>query len=1427
MAEEPIDTSFIKKLAKSAKKNRVKRVYYTHFFETKDLKETGLIQTKDKSIYDFVSLERTQNEWVRYYGFSNSNLYFELELVILSLYTDSGKPLEESRWRFAEVKFCLNNLKPHSGQHMYSYEYKTLIDYEKLRSDPSVSERTREKLYKIGSLSIEIVLPFSISRISFNGKLLRDGRDLVQSRFTMSTHPTSDKFDYRYRFSSKYLTESIIGSLEIDKNIDSKKAEEQLALMLENRLDQPMMFNMQFQSGDLPQVNAFFWGSKMRRLLNPYDNLLNNCNESTLETLCVWAESGCVIHLNRPVDHPNLLYGMIHSSFEYPSHIYQANCLVPGSDAESRIGTLKPFSNLEPNTRISIVSFKSRVYNIEVLSAIDDETKTGPLRVRLNHFDGWGIRNEFNFASKLRDVQKILWTFKISPMNCLTDPLVAENLLGGKGYSLVQMSKLISLNRRETFGYHPMDIKEANVKVPNGLVVSTQVYRLWLESDQNIKKIIEDLDMKRRSLTARTYIRNPLSKDYLPLVEHQKLLQEYCTEACTRLETFPISDKLKDHIYNELRSIFSDEDISNDNNSGKRFAIRSSAVGEDSLETSAAGQLKTILDAVGIQSIYRAIVSCWVSQFSFEAVVYKTQNGLAFNWPMGVVVQELIHCDYAGVAATCDPLSGNKDRLEITANPGLGEGVVAGRETETVHVNLSACTWDDSMECYVCNGFEKTISIERLNQGDSNHLDDFDIRSLTSLILWIGRASDFYQREIEWGITHEFIGEEKIHTIHLFQSRPLTNLDRLNPQELDFEFDVGLSGPLEIVSRANIGEVLPGCVAPLTSSYFIQLVPHLYVTKGEDKNFSFKPFASNSWGSHARVQTIILTDAHILTNFGSGSQKVNQEVLEVMAGVESDWMTDKDKFLRFMAEKHNPQSTHRPFSLFHHRINDLGLHDIKFLNYKRRAKNFHYSDDLKSIKEWIEQIEAITEGRSNLVYADIEASIECDIKKLFERIYKEPDPLIDAWRNHNEASLISMRFNQLCLEAMSGQPNEKNEPREHLANFSLLIRGGGKTESGDISFLLDNLVECLAKENRLETFKSLSNSQIYEFLTSLDPKDGKCPGLYQKFIEINGHRGFKEFDFGSPCWADDPSYVINNLKARVRCYSPNRSEEIRISREARETDESNRVEKILETIERRKFLIKNYLLPAAKRGVIRREESKSYVISMINIFRRAFNHLGALFCLIGILPDADLIKYLCIEEVDYIVDWVSSKRESDRSDISRLIYKARRRKQRTNVLDKIKFPQVSTSIMKLYEMIYEQTGDVKKLSSNGIIIEQDKIDDDKYQVKGLVSCAGLVTGRACVVESLAEMNQVEPGDILVTYSIDVSWTVYFFAISGIVTELGGIVSHGAVVAREYGIPTLCSATGACSKFKTGQTITLDANKGVCYLEAEQASQGSA
>jgi pyruvate,water dikinase len=113
---------------------------------------------------------------------------------------------------------------------------------------------------------------------------------------------------------------------------------------------------------------------------------------------------------------------------------------------------------------------------------------------------------------------------------------------------------------------------------------------------------------------------------------------------------------------------------------GARLAVRSSAVGEDALDASFAGQFETTLGVVGFDAMMAALLRCWSSPYSASALAYRASRGLLDSpMPMAVGVLELVEARVAGVAFSVHPVTRRKNRIVIEANWGLGESVVGGR----------------------------------------------------------------------------------------------------------------------------------------------------------------------------------------------------------------------------------------------------------------------------------------------------------------------------------------------------------------------------------------------------------------------------------------------------------------------------------------------------------------------------------------------------------------------------------------------------------------------------------------------------------------------------------------------------------------------------------------------------------------------------
>lgn len=103
------------------------------------------------------------------------------------------------------------------------------------------------------------------------------------------------------------------------------------------------------------------------------------------------------------------------------------------------------------------------------------------------------------------------------------------------------------------------------------------------------------------------------------------------------------------------------------------------------------------------------------------------------------------------------------------------------------------------------------------------------------------------------------------------------------------------------------------------------------------------------------------------------------------------------------------------------------------------------------------------------------------------------------------------------------------------------------------------------------------------------------------------------------------------------------------------------------------------------------------------------------------------------------------------------------------------------------------------------------------RLQGLGISAGVITGPVRILRSLAEADRLKAGEILVTQATDPGWTPLFLSAAGLVMEMGGMLSHGAVVAREYGLPAVVNITAATSRLSDGQIITVDGSRGVVWV----------
>ncbi|OQR75920.1 hypothetical protein BIW11_08113 [Tropilaelaps mercedesae] len=335
-------------------------------------------------------------------------------------------------------------------------------------------------------------------------------------------------------------------------------------------------------------------------------------------------------------------------------------------------------------------------------------------------------------------------------------------LTGGKGSSLAVLTH-ISQDHKDLF------------RVPEGVCVTTAAYDEFI-STTTVAEALEELEEVAAS--------RPTLKE----------LREVCEKICQVIASaeLPLS----------IASV-----LSQYVNPSLRYAVRSSACGEDSEETSAAGQMETILGVKGFQAVLKAVARCWASQFSFIALQYRRHYGQPINVPMCVVVQQMIESEVSGVMFTVDPVSGNTRHITITANYGLGESVVsAAADPDTFVV---AKTYDSREVEFVQEelGEKKLFTVLSETGGTRDVtgearlseacLSREQVLELAKVALVLERAYAA-PRDTEWAYFKD--------KLFMLQARPVTSLDQIDTQfEFLHESDQGMDSEIDALSKANVG----------------------------------------------------------------------------------------------------------------------------------------------------------------------------------------------------------------------------------------------------------------------------------------------------------------------------------------------------------------------------------------------------------------------------------------------------------------------------------------------------------------------------------------------------------------------------------------------------------------------------------------------
>jgi pyruvate,water dikinase len=297
---------------------------------------------------------------------------------------------------------------------------------------------------------------------------------------------------------------------------------------------------------------------------------------------------------------------------------------------------------------------------------------------------------------------------------------------------------------------------------------------------------------------------------------------------------------------------------------------------------------------------------------------------------------------------------------------------------------------------------------------------------------------------------------------------------------------------------------------------------------------------------------------------------------------------------------------------------------------------------------------------------------------------------------------------------------------------------------------------------------------------------------FQKFFERYGMRGTGEIDITRTRWRETPTQLIPAVEGYLRgSAAAQHRREFRAGEEEAKRASARLLGRLRATPRGAlKARVMRRLIAVYRSRIGLREHPKYYIVRVLDFVKRAILEEGSRLVGAGLLRSPDEVFWFSLQELEGIL----RNRRVDRS-----VLDARRDQFERDAI--LRPPRTITS-----------EGEVVT-STKGATVPEGAL-------AGTAASAGVVEGRARVVRKL-EGSRLEKGEILIAPYTDPAWTPLFPLASGIVTEVGGLMTHGAVVAREYGIPAVVGVDRATEVISDGAQVRVNGSEGYVEIVRER------
>lgn len=793
---------------------------------------------------------------------------------------------------------------------------------------------------------------------------------------------------------------------------------------------------------------------------------------------------------------------------------------------------------------------------------------------------------------------------------------------------------------------------------------------------------------------------------------------------------------------------------------GATLIVRSSAVGEDSGEASFAGQLDSFLNIDSSAELEEALLSCWSSYWSERSLFYQLARRVQLRG-MGVVIQQMVRSRISGVLFTQPPARSGKDddRLVVEYCFGYGEALVSG-QINPGRVTISRTDLTSKRETSPDQPFDPTD--EALLFGKDR---------LTRLAKTGMKLEKQFRgpQDIEWTM-------DESGNLFIVQSRPITACPALCSQSPS-------GRPLVIWSNANVNENFPEPISPLLYSIASAGYYHYFRNLGA----AFGIARRRLWAMEHQLRNII--GVHFgrmyynLSNIHSALRRAPFGEL---------WVED---FNTFVGTKKTGDPSDDATNRGERRRGRLAEWlELCFIALKTLQQYLALSKSVetfeRAVSDYSERTrpERLKERSLNDLLTDFRGFLEIRFHR---------------WNNAALADAASMVCYGMLKRFIHREFPESDEASLH----NTLLKGLRDVVSSVPAIKIWELSRRVQKNPALELLFRTKESE--EIASALHENEGfnEFRRELGDFVEHWGFRTSGELMLTVPSFQENPLDLLDLIKGYVEVEGASPAEVIR----RQDIDRAAKTAEILAILSKRRLLalvpfvtkahVARTLLRWTHRSIALRERARLKQALLYSRCRRIALAIGERMVTLRYLANRDDVFFLTYQELDQLLSGGAMFPDQTR-ELAAMRKRDHARFSTLNPPDTIEIP----------EGVYLPM-------PNGSPVEQDATSKPVGSAKltGTSACGGQTTGRATILRDISESRLLKPGDVLVARQTDPGWGPVFFLIRGLVLERGGMLSHGAIIAREFGIPSVVGVENATERILQGATVCVDGDNGLVTI----------